>query len=130
MRRLGGRSVTAVAAILFCATFPLPVLAPDLAWLVIGLVLFGAATGSMDVAMNGQAAAVERLRGRPIMSSFHALYSLGGLAGAGVAGLLLSAGIGPWRHGIGAPAVMAILLVPILPRLLPAAAEEIGRAHV
>lgn len=123
MRRLGSRAVTAVSGFLYCATFPLPVLAPDVVTLVLGLVLFGAATGSMDVAMNGQAVAVERFRRRPIMSSFHALYSLGGLIGAACAGVVLSAGATPWQHGIGVPVAMALLLVPTLRRMLPASAD-------
>ncbi|HET8728162.1 MAG TPA: MFS transporter [Alphaproteobacteria bacterium] len=123
MRRFGSAAITAFAAFAFCLAFPVPVLASNLVWLVVGLVLFGAANGAMDVAMNGQAVAVERLAGRPIMSSFHALFSLGGLVGAGVAGVLLSAGVEPWQHGLGTPALAAVLLVPAVWRLLPAASD-------
>lgn len=48
------------------------------------LLVFGAAIGSLDVCMNARAAEVERGRGRAIMSSFHAAFSLGGLVGTGV----------------------------------------------
>jgi MFS family permease len=47
------------------------------------MVGFGAATGTIDVAMNTEAAALQEAVGRRIMSRFHASYSLGGLAGAG-----------------------------------------------
>jgi MFS family permease len=50
---------------------------------IVGAVLLGLGNGSIDVAMNAIGVQVEAARKRPIMSSFHALWSLGGLAGAG-----------------------------------------------
>ena len=50
--------------------------------LATGLFLLGFATGGWDVAMNVQAAAVEQRLNRPIMSRFHAGYSLGTVGGA------------------------------------------------
>src|SRR3712207_8208462 len=60
--------------------------------------LFGATNGGLDVSMNAQAVVVERGYGRPIMSSFHAAWSFGGLAGAALGGLLASLGVGPLPH--------------------------------
>ncbi len=67
---------------------PLPILAnADSAWLLAPcLLLFGAGMGAVDCAMNLQAVAVEKARGRPMMSGFHGLYSLGSLVGALAAG--------------------------------------------
>ena len=48
--------------------------------------LLGIGIGALDVAMNAQAVLVEERYGRPIMSSFHGLFSLGGLVGAALAG--------------------------------------------
>jgi len=48
------------------------------------LVVWGAAVGTIDVAMNVEAAALQDLVGRRIMSRFHAAYSLGGLVGVSV----------------------------------------------
>lgn len=87
--RLGSAAVTRVTALLFAGLLPLPALMPDVVTLCIVLALFGAAGGTMDVAMNAQGALVERRFGRPIMSSLHGMWSLGGLAGAGLGGLLL-----------------------------------------
>ena len=56
--------------------------------------LAGMTNGAMDVAMNANASDVERRWGRPIMSSFHAAFSLGGAAGA-----LWAAGLGKWERG-------------------------------
>jgi MFS family permease len=92
IQRLGSRHVAVVAALAnagaLCGVF----LAPSEGWLVVALFLFGAAGGAMDVAMNDQAVLVQRRYGRSIMSSFHALFSVGGLAGALIGALALRLG--------------------------------------
>ena len=57
------------------------------------LALLGAANATLDVAMNAQGVAVEAARGRPLLSSFHGLFSLGGLVGAGVAVGTMAVGV-------------------------------------
>ena len=96
--RLGSRRVVGTAALLLSVSLLMPALAPNLPSLVLALVMLGAANGGLDVAMNAQAVAVERGYGRPIMSSFHAAWSFGGLAGAALGGLSASQGIGPLPH--------------------------------
>jgi MFS family permease len=67
---------------------------------------FGAAVSAIDVAMNAHGIAVERLYERPILSSFHAGWSLGGLAGAGAGAGVAAFGIGPEWHFAGAAVVL------------------------
>ena len=63
---------------------------------------FGAANATLDVSMNAQAVVVERRHGRAIMSSFHGLFSLGGLVGAALAGVAMAAGdAGDVPHVVG-----------------------------
>jgi fucose permease len=50
----------------------------------VGLFAYGIGTGIWDVAMNVEGAEVERGLGRSIMPRFHAAWSLGSIAGAGV----------------------------------------------
>ena len=78
--------------------------APSVVLLAPALVFFGAAYGATDVAMNGWATEVEQARGRPILSSFHAAWSLA--SGLGAATGLILAGIGPFWHfaAVGLPA--------------------------
>ncbi len=92
--RYGTKQITTFTAILFCAIVPL---LPVDSNLIIASSLFftlGLAVGAMDVAMNGQAVFVERKWGKPIMSSFHAIFSvgmaLGALVGAGFTELEVS----------------------------------------
>src|SRR5215470_2102791 len=91
--RAGSRRVTTVAALALCGALPLPVLSPDVPSLALSLLFLGACNATLDVAMNAQAVAVEQQHGRAIMSSFHGLFSLWGLAGAAVAGGLMALGI-------------------------------------
>ena len=77
--RFGSAAVTRVVTIVWLCAFPLPILAPNFALLICGLLFFGATNGVLDVAMNAHGVAVEHRYGRPVMSSFHGMWSLGGL---------------------------------------------------
>src|SRR3954454_24861326 len=90
--RGGSRRTTRFAFVCFCLALPLPALAPTYALLLPAALLLGAGNGSLDVAMNAHGVAVERRHDRPILSSFHAAFSCGALAGAGTSALAASAG--------------------------------------
>lgn len=116
--RLGSAPVTRVTALLFAGLLPLPALVPDVATLCIVLALFGASGGTMDVAMNAQGALVERRLGRPVMSSLHGMWSLGGLAGAGLGGLLLPLMPAAAQAGLVSAGLLALFLA-LQGRFLP-----------
>ena len=80
--RYGSADVTKKIAFLYGATLVALAIAPNVWLLGLSLFLFGAAHGSMDVSMNAWAGEVEKHLGKPIMSSFHAMWSLGTGAGA------------------------------------------------
>ena len=81
--RFGSKTITQVGGILSCIIIPYLVFTPNL--IVVGAAFFslGLCVGATDVAMNGQAVFVERAYGKPIMSSFHAVFSIGMALGAG-----------------------------------------------
>jgi MFS family permease len=87
-------------------------LAGSMAVLMAVLLVFGVAGGQMDVAMNSQAVRVERGYGRPLITSFHASYSFGGLAGALLGGAFAWAGVGlaPTFAAVGVPLAAVALL--------------------
>ncbi len=101
----------------------LPALAPGLLSLVLAVAVVGAANGALDVSMNSQAVAVEKGYGRPIMSSFHAAFSFGGLAGALIGGFVAAAGIGPLPHLAAVAFLCATVAVVAYGSLLPASAD-------
>jgi MFS family permease len=79
----GSRRITGVLGILFCLVIPLIPQFSNLWMIRIMFYMIGVIAGGLDVAMNGQAVFVERLWKRPIMSSFHAVFSIGTALGAG-----------------------------------------------
>jgi predicted MFS family arabinose efflux permease len=93
---------------------------------------WGAAVGTIDVAMNIEAAALQDVVGRRIMSRFHAAYSLGGLAGAGGGALAASTGLSVkgnfWVIGLlvltlGVTASSAFSRTPVKSRVDTASSE-------
>mgnify|MGYP001267568452 CR=1 FL=1 len=123
LSRVGSAPAVRVTALLFCLLLPLPALMPDVVTLCAILFLFGAAGGTMDVAMNAHGALVERHLGRPIMSSLHGMWSLGGLFGAGAGGLLLQVLPPVAQCGLIAGALLALFLA-VQSRLLPSSADS------
>src|SRR5690554_1014706 len=87
--RIGCRKVIAASALIMCVSLLGLATASTVFTMAVALLFFGAAVGSVDVAMNIQAVIVEKASGRSMMSGFHGFYSLGGIFGAaGVSGLL------------------------------------------
>jgi MFS family permease len=126
--RLGSRRVMLAGGFGFCVLLPLLPLAPSWTMLVVLLALFGASHGLMDVAMNAQAVILEARRGRPLMSSFHAFFSLGNFAAAGACGLLLAAGLPAELTALMIAATMLAGLAACAGWLLPGAAERAAAA--
>ena len=96
-RRFGSARITVISSVLLSATLVLPPLARSAATLGLMLFVFGAAYGGLNVAMNSVAVDVVAALRRPVMPSFHAAWSFGGLAGAGLGGLLAPY-LSPLRH--------------------------------
>ena len=105
----GSRPVIVTTVALACLALPLLTVHVTPAILAGTLFVFGAALGAVDVAMNAQAIAVQHAAARPIMSGFHAFFSVGGLLGATIMTLLLRAGLSPIASAAGlAVALLAL----------------------
>jgi MFS family permease len=115
--RFGSDRITRFFIAGFVAVMALPVLAPSIPLLFAAALLFGMFMGGLDVAMNAQAADVERVRQRPTMSSFHGFWSLGGLLGAATGGALIGAGYGD-GSGILLAALLSAVVVAVVWRWL------------
>ena len=133
--RYGSGRVMLPAAIVDGAILIAPAFAPSLPLLVLALFGFGAVHGTLNVAMNANAVEVERAWRRPIMSSFHAVYSIGGFIGSAAGGLLARAGLGPGAT-FGSVAVLVVLGVgwssrwAYLPAAAPHPVADATPAHV
>ncbi|MEU6407451.1 MFS transporter [Microbispora sp. NPDC046933] len=96
--RFGARVTTRTLLALWCAALALPVLAPGPLWLAPAFLLYGAAAGMCDLAMNAQGVLVERRLGRSVMSGLHGMWSVGNLCGAGIGAAAAQAGLDARAH--------------------------------
>jgi predicted MFS family arabinose efflux permease len=124
--RHGTKPIIIAGGIGLALILPLLVVAGTPVTLALTLLAFGAALGSIDVAMNIHAVEVERAAGQPLMSGFHALFSIGGFAGSAVMTALLSFHLGPLACALICSVLMLIAMALAWPRLLlrPAQAQE------
>ena len=109
--RLGSRTVSVGAGLGLCLSLPLPVLAPTPFLVALALLVFGALNSTLDVAMNAQAVEVEQRRGRALMSSFHAMFSVGGLAGALLSSVIAAAGVRATDHILAAALLGSVAIL-------------------
>ena len=105
--RLGSRPISIGSTILMCVSLTLLPHAPNQWFLTFALAIYGVFSGAMNVSMNSQAVVVEQVYGRAIMSSFHALFSLGGMTGSALGGLAAGRGISPQTHFV----ISAVLFI-------------------
>ena len=124
--RFGTRRMVLLSGFAFALMTAVVMGVPNLPLLFVAAFVFGVSNGALDVAMNANASEVESARGLPTMSSFHGFFSLGGLFGASLGGVLVGQGLG---HGEGALMVAlatAVVLALTAPRVLGFAAHASG----
>jgi MFS family permease len=103
--RFGARAVVPASAALCSAAVVLPGLATNVWMLGTALLVLGFGNGCLDVSMNAHAVQVERGYRRPVMSAFHASFSIGGVLAALVGARTLSWG---WSPVVTLGAAMAL----------------------
>lgn len=118
--RLGARVVVPATGVLCSVALVLPGLPRD-PWTLAGaLLVFGFCNGCLDVSMNAHAVHVEKAYGRPVMSAFHATFSVGGVLAALVGAATASAGLSP-AAGMAAMGALGVVIALVSARaLLPA----------
>lgn len=116
-RRHGSHPVTVATAVLLSLSVALPALTRSPLALGLVLLVFGAAYGGINVAMNSAAVDLVTALRRPVMPSFHAAFSLGGMLGAGIGGLLAGS-LSPATHLLGLTVVGLALTAAAGPVLL------------
>ena len=117
--RWGSRPFMRAGFPLLAATLLLPGLAGSGPTLFLALVVLGAVSGALDVAMNAQGIEVERTLGKPILSGLHGLWSVGLGLGAGGAALAAAVGLDPLPHFAIVAAVLTLASLVFLRDLLP-----------
>ena len=128
--RFGSRTILTIAGVLYSAILPALALLPGVWTLGLGLMLFGAAGDLINIAANDQAVELEKLHGSSIMSSFHALFSVGGMVGAALGGLMYKQDVSLLAHFAGVAVFTALMGVGFYRFLLTTARHESGHTPV
>lgn len=124
--KFGSRKAVLWTAAGFSLSLLFLAFASSLAALSGALFLYGVMAGANDVTINAQAVGVEKRLGKPTMSRFHAMFSLGGIAGAAAGAVIASHGIAPAVHF--ATAAIVILAGILFARpLLMDTHERVGK---
>jgi predicted MFS family arabinose efflux permease len=124
--RFGCRPVLLAAAAAACLVFPALTTVGQVPLMAAALGVFGVAIGSLDCVINMQAIVVERDSGRALMSGFHALYSLGGFAGAGAMSAMIGLAVPLLLAGMAVAAAMALASAASAGGLFVRQADEQG----
>jgi predicted MFS family arabinose efflux permease len=128
--RYGNRAVLIGSGCGFAAVLACLPAAGSIAALGLVLAAFGATLGALDVAMNVHAVEVERASSRPLMSGFHALFSIGGFAGSAFMTFLLSRHVATQTGTLVCAGLMAAAMALAAPRLLRDSGRRAGPLFV
>jgi len=124
MGRFGSRRVLVLATLCFALSLAFPVWAPNFVLLTVSLGFIGGCNGLMDICMNNQAAHFEAVAGRPVMSSFHAIWSLGGWCGSLLGSLFLfNQQLAAWHLALLSLFIIGGMIW-VAPSLLPTASKQ------
>jgi predicted MFS family arabinose efflux permease len=124
--RVGCRRVLVASAAVAVLVFPLLATLSSVPLFAAALFVFGVGIGSLDCVINIQAIVVERDSGRAMMSGFHALYSLGGFAGAAAVSGCIALDVPLLNASLAVAALMALATVVSTPGLLTRRAQDVA----
>lgn len=124
IQKVGCRAIISVAVLLLLMVLPTFALTSSILIMAIALFLFGTAAGSLGVAINLQAVIVEKNSAKSMMSQFHGMCSLGGLAGVMTVTALLAAGVSPLMSALAICLLLVVLSLMAVPNSLAVIEKE------
>ena len=127
--RFGARTMALGCGVFTAAAVSVLLSLPGFVALLAVLAVFGLASGVFDVAINAEASELEHREARPLMSGFHGMFSLGGMAGAGLGSALLAAGVAPVTHLACVSVLAAVTIAVACQNMLPPQVAAGGHGH-
>lgn len=127
--RHGPRAVAMLMGCLCAASVASLLATPWYAALLGSMLLFGSAGSLFDVSLNAEATEIERLAGRPLMSGFHGMFSLGGMVGASLGSVAPALGLAPQAHLLLATGLAAAAVLVAGRAMLPVPEKASGEKH-
>ncbi len=96
--KIGSKRLLLAAIIVYGSALICLGLAQNTFQLIICLICYGFASNAVNISVNTQAVTTEKLYDKPIMASFHGLWSLAGFTGAGIGTFMIGQRIDPFHH--------------------------------
>jgi MFS family permease len=109
--KIGSRKLLISALLVYSVALVTLGLAQNPFQLIICLICFGFSSNAVNISVNTQAVITEGLYQRPILASFHGLWSLAGFAGAGVGTFMIANHVAPYRHFI---LMMVVIMIGVI----------------
>jgi MFS family permease len=109
--RIGSRNLLISALVVYSLSLVSLGIAQNTIQLIACLLLFGFSSNAVNISVNTQAVAAEELYKRPILASFHGLWSLAGFAGAAIGTFMIGNHVIPFQHF---SLIMAIVIVSVI----------------
>lgn len=128
IHRFGSRNASVLSGLLLCLAIPWLLVVPTLPLFVVTYFLVGVFNGQMDVCMNAHSCAIQDRYTRPILSSVHGWWSIGGFAGGGIASLVALLHVPAMVHLWTMSGFMIALLLWVRRFMLPSGTDSQGDA--
>lgn len=109
--RIGSRKLLISALLVYAVTLLTLGIAQNTVQLIACLLVFGFSSNAVNISVNTQAVAAEELYQRPILASFHGLWSLAGFAGAAIGTFMIGKQIVPFKHF---SLIMAVIIISVI----------------
>jgi MFS family permease len=122
--RFGSVRVIRITLVLLPLVLAAIGLAGNIVQLAIAVIMLGTVHGTLDVAMNGHAVVVERIRKRPIMNGCHAAWSISAVIASLVGAGVIRADVLPAEHFLWVGGILLLVGLPVTTWLLPASADR------
>lgn len=123
-KRYGNKIVILCTTAIIALTLPLLLIISSASLMALCIFIFGASIGAIDVAMNSHGILVQNKYNRPIMSSLHGLFSLGGLFGSLGLGFLIKMGLIPQIAAISISLLLCLIVISQFNYLFDHATEQ------
>ena len=108
---IGSKKLLIISLIMYSMALISLGLAQNVFQLIGCLVCYGFASNTVNIAVNTQAVATEVMYKKPILASFHGLWSLAGFTGAGIGTFMIANGIEPLHHFIVIAVIVVLLII-------------------
>ncbi|CAB4755939.1 unannotated protein [freshwater metagenome] len=122
--KYGSGPISRYSAFTLALAVPLVGLLFNLQWFLFSLFIYGVLSSIHDLSINAHAAALEDRAGKRVMSTFHAMWSIGGLLGGAIGGLLATTNVSIRVHALVIGVFIFVIALITQNWFLPAAADQ------